>query len=126
MASLPLALLSVLLLPGLEAPPALPGAPVIPVSHVPKPCESVELPAHGGTYFMMYAEQMWPAYHVVVQGVHYDIGVQQRRVRYVGTSDGAFRTLEGLSVASTLADVQRYTSDTLRKEIGGDYFAPLP
>jgi hypothetical protein len=101
------------------------GEPSRTLGEVPKLCSKVASLPKTNEIVMAQSGQSWPSYQVAVRGVHYKIGVEGQRVRYVATSDNAFRTAEGVSLESSLADVQVAASANGKAEPGWAYIVPL-
>jgi hypothetical protein len=100
-------------------------APPIEITYVPTLCETVTPSTKSRVQLIVQSAQTWPSYQLVVGSARYVIGLEKNRVRYIGVSDPKFKTSEGLSVASTFAEVLQASPDKGSNEPGWAYFVPL-
>jgi len=78
-------------------------------------------------YLMTASAQLWPYKTVRIEGIGYDIASDRKgHVAYIGTSDKAFKTPEGLSVESTLTQVLATGAEAPWPEPGWAYHTKLP
>lgn len=108
--------------------PRFPPQAVIAVDAVPQLGQLFRVPGPRTHHSMVSPSQTWPSYEVVAGGIEYTVGVDETmRVRYVGTTDDAFRPPEGLKRGDPLAAVLAAApGETVVHEPGWGYFVLLP
>jgi hypothetical protein len=79
------------------------------------------------SYLMISSATIAKAYEIRRNDIVFRIAVDEaNRVTYISTSDPAFSTDEGISMASSLRDVKQITDSALKKEPGWAYHIRLP
>lgn len=104
------------------------GPPRIEMDHVPRLGEQLTITVPSRHHTMASSAQTWPSYDVVAGGVTYTIGVDDSaRVRFLATTDRAFRPPEGLKIGDSLEQVRPVVKDeSIRLERGWGHFIALP
>jgi len=102
------------------------GAAGEPMEKVPALGDLYPIP-QSSNHLMTASAQLWPYREVRIEGVAYDIASNREgRVAYIGTSDPAFKTPEGLSVGSTLEEARATGAKPPWPEPGWAYHTELP
>ena len=103
---------------GCATAPRFPATVRVTLEQLPALGDPFPIP-EGSNRLMVASAQTWPYQEARVQGILYDVASDtEGRVAYIGTSDPAFKTPEGLSIRSTLAEVMATGAEPPWREPG--------
>ena len=102
--------------------------PLLPLQRVPVLGECLGNVPATSVRTMTASAQTWPSYKVIADGIQYTVGVDyEEHVRFVATSDPAFRSPEGLRVGDSAALAKRAApGQKIVLEPGWGHFIALP
>lgn len=102
--------------------------PLLPLQRMPVLGECLGNVPATSVRTMTASAQTWPSYQVIAGGIHYSVGVDyEERVRWVSTSDAAFRSPEGLRVGDSAALAEKAApSQKIVLEPGWGHYIELP
>jgi hypothetical protein len=93
---------------------------------IPDLGEKLDLPPNS-ELLVVAAAQMMPHQEMFLAGIKFEVAANEKhRIAYISTHDPKFRTPEGLTVGSTLAQVLAVGAKTPMAEAGWAYHTQLP